>query len=145
MKKNSLLFLMIGAGILLLVQVKVVMPLMTKAATSDLFLEDTDDPGSQYEIATPATQMAFEQCNRSIKEKLEPEYFVNFNAEPRHSWDYGNYQYLINADIEISSPQSEAQVRRYACKLRYDLGNDTSGLPDPQNWDISAISGIPEL
>jgi hypothetical protein len=102
MKKSSLIFVACVAAILLF-QYKAVIPFAEMVATSDLFMEDSGDEGSRLPTSTPMTSYAFMQCNKLIREEVDSETTVMFPSEPLQSWSLGNYQYIINAEIELSS------------------------------------------
>ncbi|NOT83303.1 MAG: hypothetical protein HOP02_00685 [Methylococcaceae bacterium] len=136
--------LLLGGLILLgLVQYKGFIPLAYKAAESDLFLIDNDDAGSREATKNAYTEMAFKQCNDYIKEELGDKLSVSFSPAPINSWGLGNYEYLINADININS--TPPRTERYACRIQFDPGKDTSDLGNKNNWSMIGISGIEEL
>lgn len=138
--------IIIGGVIALgLIQYKGFIPLAYKAAESGLFLVDTDDAGSREATSNTYTEMAFKQCNDYIKDELGEKISVTFSSAPINSWGIGNYEYLINADITISDNTNPPKTERYACRIQYDPGKDTSDLPNKDNWSMLGISGIEEL
>lgn len=128
-----------------LIQYKGFIPLAYKAAESDLFLVKTDDPGSLEKTTNAHTDAAFQQCNDYIKGELDSKLAVAFSPTPVNSWGLGNYEYLINADITITDGANPPKTRRYACRIQYDKGNDSSELSTKESWSILGISGIDEL
>ncbi len=135
----------IGLITLLLFQSKLVMPLVYKVIASDAFLEDTDDVGSQIPVTTDMTRLAFKQCNDYIKKDLGAEFSIAFPTEPLHSWDVGNYEYMINADIQITAKGAAPLSKRYACNIKYKNKKDMTGASDANNWSVDGLSGLDGL
>jgi len=144
MKKSSLIFVACIAAILIF-QYKAVIPFAQMVATSDLFMEDSGDEGSRYPTSTPMTSYAFMQCNKLIREEVDSDITIMFPADPLQSWPLGNYEYLINADIELSSDSGTSFFKKYACKIKYDNGSDLEGVADADNWTLNGLSGLSEL
>lgn len=142
MKKYTLLFFIASLTILLLVQSKVVMPLVYKVIQSDLFLVDTKDQGSQDPISNPLTKIAFSHCNSFIKTKLGPDTSVSFPENPLNAWSLGNYQYVINAEIDITDTNSSTVTKKYVCRINYKNGDNEEGSLDFANWSIEGLSGL---
>lgn len=143
--KYKLPILIGGLLALGLIQYKGFIPLAYKAAESDLFLIKNDDPGSMEAATNSYTEMAFKQCNDYIKDELDDKLNISFGDAPVNSWGLGNYEYLINADVSISENSNPPKTQRYACRIQYDKGNDTSDLSNKDNWSILGVSGIDEL
>jgi hypothetical protein len=143
--KYKLPILIGGLITLCLIQYKGFIPLAYKAAESDLFLIKNDDPGSMEAATNAYTEMAFKQCNDYIKDELDDKLNISFGEAPANSWGLGNYEYLINADVSISENSNPPKTQRYACRIQYDKGNDTSDLSNKDNWSILGVSGIDEL
>ncbi|SMG66926.1 conserved hypothetical protein, secreted [methanotrophic bacterial endosymbiont of Bathymodiolus sp.] len=141
MKKSSLIFVACVAAILLF-QYKAVIPFAEMVATSDLFMEDSGDEGSRLPTSTPMTSYAFMQCNKLIREEVDSETTVMFPSEPLQSWSLGNYQYIINAEIELSSDSGSSFFKKYACQIKYDDGADLEGVADSDNWTLYGLSGL---
>jgi hypothetical protein len=130
---------------LLVFQSKLVMPWVYKIVASDLFLEDTNDPGSQMPVSTDMTRFAFNQCNAYVAKDLGSKFSVVFSKEPINSWDIGNYEYVINADIQIAEASSVVVTKRYACNIKYKNKDNVAGVSDANNWTIDGLSGIGDL
>ncbi len=136
-------FLFIIAFIALLVsQYKVVMPFVYKVVSSDLFLVNSNDQASQIAISTPLTDIAFHYCNDFIKTDLGDTVKVTFPDKAINSWTLGNYQYLISAEISITGADTMTSIKKYACRITYNNGDDQSGINDFANWSIIGISGL---
>ncbi|OQK15280.1 hypothetical protein AU255_17540 [Methyloprofundus sedimenti] len=144
MKKKTLIFIACLVGILAF-QYKAVIPFAEKVASSSLFLEETGDEGSRLPSSTPMTTYAFNQCNIAIRDEVDSDINIIFPAEPLKSWSLGNYQYIINAEIELSSETGPAFFRKYACQIKYDDGKDPEGILDSDNWTLYGLSGISDL
>jgi hypothetical protein len=142
MKKYTLLFFIVSLGILLLVQSKVVMPLVYKVIQSDLFLVDSKDQGGQDPISNSLTKLAFSHCNNFIKSKLGPDVSVNFPEKPLNAWSLGNYQYVVNAEIDITSATASTVTKKYVCRINYKNGDNEEGSVDFANWSIEGLSGL---
>jgi hypothetical protein len=145
MKKYRTLLLIAGLAALLLSQYKVVMPFIYKVAASDLFLVDSKDQASQLPISTPLSGIAFMHCNNYIKSELGPDVVITFPEKPLNAWTLGNYQYLINAEVTIANNTSSADVKKYACRITYNNGDNEEGALDFDNWSVIGISGIDNL
>ena len=110
MKKYRTLLFIAGLAILLLSQYKVIMPFIYKVAASDLFLVDSKDQASQLPISTPLSDIAFTHCNNYIKSELGPDVTITFPEKPLNAWTLGNYQYLINAEVTITSDTAKTST-----------------------------------
>jgi hypothetical protein len=130
---------------LLAFQSKLVMPVVYKIIASDIFLEDTDDVGSQLPVTTKMTQLAFEQCNAQITKDMGSKFSVNFPKEPIQAWDIGNYNYIVNADIGITPKNAANFTKRYACNIRYKNKGDMTGVSEADNWSVDGLSGLNDL
>ncbi len=144
MKKYSLLFLIIGIGALILFTQKVVLPLVYDVAKSDAFLIDSKDQGSQLPLTNSMTEIAFTHCNNYIKSELGENSSLTFSDKPLNSWSLGNYEYVINAEATITN-DGKAEIKKYACRIAFQNGDDTSGAADINNWSVEGIDGIEGL
>lgn len=145
MKKYSIIIFIIALATLLLIQSKVVMPFVYKVVQSDLFLIDSKDQGSQSPISTPLTRLAFLHCNNHIKSKLGPDVSINFSDKPLNAWSLGNYQYVINAEIDITSTTENPITKKYVCRINYKNGDNAEGSLDVNNWSIEGLSGLDSI
>ena len=131
---------------LLTFQSKLVMPWVYKIVASDLFLEDSGDDGSQIPVSTDMTRLAFTQCNAYVEKDLGTKFSIVFPKEPINSWAMGNFEYVINADIQITPlASSTAVTKRYACDIKYKNKADMAGISDIDNWSVNGISGLSDL
>ena len=142
MKKYRTLILIAGLAILLLSQYKLVMPFIYKVVSSDLFLVDSKDQASQLPISTPLSDIAFMHCNNYIKSELGPDVSVSFPEKPLNAWTLGNYQYLINAEVTITSDTANTSTKKYTCRITYNNGDNEDGALDFENWSIIGLSGL---
>lgn len=141
-KKLFPLFFLAGLVALILFQNKAVMPFVEKVASSGLFMEDTGDEGSRLPSSSSMTNFAFMQCNKLIREQLDEEINITFPSEPLQSWSIGNYNYIINAAIELGSDSGTTYFKKYACQIQYDNGSELEGVMDSDNWNLHGISGL---
>ncbi|MEQ1485395.1 hypothetical protein [Methyloglobulus sp.] len=144
MKKYSLLFLILGIATLLLITQKVILPLVYEVVKSDAFLIQSKDQGSQLPISNSMTDLAFMHCNNYIKSELGEGVSLSFPEKPLNSWSLGNYEYVVNAEINITSAANTA-TKKYACRIAYENGDDLEGANDFDNWSIEGIDGIDEI
>ena len=144
MKKYSLLFLILGIATLLLITQKVILPLVYEVVKSDAFLIQSRDQGSQLPISNSMTDLAFMHCNNYIKSELGEGVSLSFPEKPLNSWSLGNYEYVVNAEINITSAANTA-TKKYACRIAYENGDDLEGANDFDNWSIEGIDGIDEI
>ena len=144
MKKRTFILIAFIIGILAF-QYKAVIPFAEMVATSSLFMEDTGDEGSRLPTSTAMTSYAFIQCNKEVRDEIDSDINIIFPTEPLTSWSLGNYRYIINAEIELSSESGSGFFKKYACQIKYDDGADTEGVADSDNWTLYGISGISGL
>jgi len=145
MKKYSILIFIICLGALLLFQKEVVMPFVYKVIQSDLFLVESKDQGGQTSISTPLTGLAYTHCNNYIKSQLGPDVSVSFPEKPLNAWSLGNYQYVINAEIDITSATASTISKKYVCRITYKNGDNEEGSLDFANWSIEGLSGLDSI
>lgn len=144
MKKYSLLYLIVGIGVLILLTQKVILPLVYDVAKSDAFLIDSKDQGSQLPISNSMTEIAFTHCNNYIKEELGSDFSITFQPKALHSWSLGNYEYVINSELTMTS-NANTSTKKYACRIAYANGDNLDGALDFSNWSIEGIDGIDEI
>lgn len=142
MSKYKIFIVIFGLALLLLAQKHVVMPFVYKIVQSDLFLVDSKDQGGQSSISTPLTELAFSHCNNYIKTKLNPDTSINFPKSPLNAWSLGNYQFVINAEIDITSTSTGTTPKKYICRINYKNGDNTEGASNIENWSIEGLSGL---
>jgi len=145
MKKYSIIIFIVALSTLLLIQSKVIMPFVYKVVQSDLFLVDSKDQGGQSPISTPLTKLAFMHCNSYIKSKLGPDVSISFPEKPLNAWSLGNYQYIINAEIDITSAAANTTTKKYVCRINYKNGDNDEGSLDFANWSIEGLSGLDSI
>ena len=144
MKKGVIVFILALAA-LLAFQYKVVVPYVYDIASSDLFLEDTGDELNRISADTLMTGAAFQQCNSYIANELYPDLSLTFSEKPINAFGLGAYRYIINADLEIMPKDAAMFIKRYACRIKYENGGDTTGLSDIENWSVEGVSGLDNL
>ena len=84
-------------------------------------------------------------CNNYIKSELGSDVSVTFPEKPLNAWTLGNYQFLISAEITITSDSSNTSIKKYACRITYNNGDDEEGALDFANWSIIGLSGLNDL
>ncbi len=145
MKKYSIIILIVGLSALLFIQKEIVIPFVLEVDKSDLFLVDRKDQGGQFPISTPLSGLAYAHCNNHIKSKLGPDVSINFPEKPLNAWSLGNYQYIINAEIDITSTTASTVTKKYVCRITYKNGDNDEGSLDFANWSIEGLSGLDSL
>ncbi|MDD5277733.1 MAG: hypothetical protein PHR16_16845 [Methylovulum sp.] len=145
MKKYPTLIFIALLAVLLFSQQKIVMPLVYEVIKSDFFLVDSKDQASQLPISTHMTDIAFANCNKYIKSNLESDALAIFSNKPLNAWSLGNYQYVINAEVDITHGKSNTITKRYACRITYKNGDNPEGIEDVDNWTVTGLSGIDEI
>lgn len=130
---------------LLVFQAKGVMPAVYDIVASDLFLEDSEDQASQVAISNDMTIFAFNHCNTYITEDIDSDFSVNFSEKPINAWAMGNYQYVVNAEIEITPPNEASSIKRYVCRINYTEKDDLSVADNYDNWSVYGLSGLNDL
>ncbi|MFW5442878.1 MAG: hypothetical protein ACKE51_01025 [Methylococcaceae bacterium] len=142
---KKLILLVIGIIALLAFQAKFIMPMVYDVATSDIFLETSGDERNNLSSNNAMTDIAYTQCNAHIANELLSEYSLTFTDSPINAFSLGNYRYVINADFEISPTDAASFNKRYVCRIKYDNGDDKSGLSDLENWSIEGLSGLDNI
>lgn len=140
--KYSIIVLVVGLGLLIFFQKTVIMPLVNDVIESDAFLVDTKDKGSQLPVSNALSDIAFMHCNNFVKSELGEDYSVHFADKPINVWDIGNYQFMVNAEINITDKNGKSSAKKYVCRITYDKGEDQEGALDIDNWTLVGISGI---
>ncbi|NOR80352.1 MAG: hypothetical protein GQ529_05895 [Methyloprofundus sp.] len=141
-KKLFPLIFLAGLVALILFQNKAVMPVVEEIAASGLFLEDSGDEGSRFATSTNMTNYAFIQCNKEVRDEIDSETNIIFPSEPLQSWTLGNYRYIVNAEIELSSDDGSTLFKKYACSIQYNEDSNLENVMDSDNWTILGLSGI---
>ncbi|MSP28649.1 MAG: hypothetical protein EXR80_09700 [Methylococcales bacterium] len=122
-------------------QQKLIMPFVYDVIKSDLFLIDSKDKGSNLPVSTSLSNLAFMHCNNYIKSKAPPNESISFTEKPLKAWDIGNYEYVINAEINVTS-NAVPTTKKYTCRIVYDNGDNQEGLLDIENWSIVGVSNL---
>ena len=144
-KKKIILFAIALAGLLAL-QIKFLLPWMYDIAASDLFLVESEDNANPMPISNDMTELAFTQCNSYINSQLDAsETSASFASQPTNAWSIGNYEYIINASVEIATKDAPSNTYQYVCRIQYENGDDLSGASNIENWSVDGLSGIPDL
>jgi hypothetical protein len=143
-KKKIILFAICLAGLLAL-QIKFLLPFMYDIAASDLFLVESKDNASSMPISNDMTALAFSHCNNYISSKIDTDATASFANQPTNAWSIGNYEYIINADVEITSKDSPSSTHHYVCRIQFANGDDISGATDVKNWSVEGFTGVPGL
>ncbi len=145
LKKHPIIVLIVGLVSLILLQRELIMPLVNEVVKSDLFLVDSKEQGSMLAVSTPLTELAFMHCNKYIKSELDPDLTITFPDKPINAWSLGNYQYVVNAEISITSETAGTTTKKYVCRITYKNGDDQAGIADFDNWSIYGLSGLDDL
>jgi hypothetical protein len=141
LKKYRILILVVGLLVLSISQQKFLMPLVYDVIKSDLFLVDSKDQGSDKPISTPLSNIAFMHCNNYIKSKATPDESISFTEKPLKAWDLGNYQYVINAEINVTS-NSITTTKKYTCRITYNNGDNEEDALNIDNWSIIGVTDL---
>lgn len=139
--KSIILFVACLAGLLAL-QIKFVLPFINQIAASDLFLVESKDLASPLPVNNDMTAIAFSHCNTYIKDDLGEDTSVTFANQPTNVWSLGNYEYIVNADVEILPKDGAASNRHYVCRIQYGNGDDLAGAANIDNWKVSGVGGL---
>lgn len=140
--RNKIILFVVCLVALFAFQAKVIVPMLYDIAQSGLFLEDSGDEPSLTAVSTEMTNYAFEQCNAYIADELGTDFSVSFSTEPINAWTIGNYQYVINADVQIIPPEGASAAARYVCRIKYDNKDDMNGVQDLENWSVDGLGGL---
>lgn len=146
MNKKFIILFAVCLAVLLAIQIKFLLPFIYDIAASDLFLVDSKDDANPMPVSNDMTAVAFNQCNKYISNKLGADASTSFANQPIHAWSLGNYEYILNGDVELTTKETPASaVHHYVCRIQFENGDDTSGANDFDNWSIEGIEGIPNL
>ena len=144
MNKKTIILFVVCLAALLALQIKFFLPFMYDIAASDLFLVDSKDAANPMPISNDMTSMAFSHCNTYIKNDLGEEQSVVFAGQPTNVWSLGNYEYIVNADVEITPKDAAGSMHHYVCRIQYANGDDLAGAASFENWSVGGITGINE-
>ena len=142
MNKKKIVIFGVSLAVLLALQIKFIQPLLFDVAASDLFLVESKDEANPMSISTDMTALAYGQCNNYIKNDLGEEKSVSFTGQATNAWSLGNYEYIVNADVEISGKDSTGAIHHYVCRIQYTEGDDLNGVSNPDNWSVIGLTGI---
>lgn len=142
MSKKKLILFVACLVVLLGLQIKVILPFVRDFAASDAFLVESKDDASPLPVSNDMTVLAFANCNTFIKNDLGEDKTATFANQPTNVWTLGNYEYIVNADVEISGKDTASAVHHYVCRIQYANGDDASGIADIENWKIGGVSGL---
>jgi hypothetical protein len=137
--------LIAGLALLIFTQQKVIMPMVLDVVKSDLFLVENKDQASQLPISTTLSELAFKHCNHYIKSEFGADATINFPEKPLNVWTLGNYHYVVNAEINITSDSVGTNTQKYACRIDYNDGDNEEGSLDVDNWTIEGVDGLDNL
>ncbi len=142
MNKKKIVVFALCLAVLLAVQIKFVQPLLLNIAASDLFLVESKDEANAMPISNDMTAMAYAHCNNYIKNELGEDKSVSFTGQATNAWSLGNYEYIVNADAEISGKDAPGEIHHYVCRIQYNEGDDVSGAANFDNWSVVGMTGI---
>ena len=142
MNKKKIIVFAVALAALLAIQIKFFLPFMYDIAASDLFLVESKDEANAMAISNDMTALAFGHCNNYIKEELGEEKSTSFASQATNAWSLGNYEYIVNADVEISGKDALGAIHHYVCRIQYNNGDDTSGAGSFDNWNVVGLTGI---
>ena len=131
----GLLILFIVALYVLLI--KGVTPFVQEVATSDLFLEKTDDTTEKFtSVKNQKTQIALAHCIQYLHDNydLAPSNLVN--DKEYTAWALGGYMYVIKSYVDIETAPEGPSSKLFACRIQYKGGDEFK----MENWDISQFS-----
>jgi hypothetical protein len=118
------------------------MPVIYSVIQSDLFLVNSKDKGSDLPVSTPLSNIAFLHCNNYIKSKSTPDTTVSFSEKPLKAWDIGNFQYVIHAEINMTTNSSVPVTKNYVCRITYNKGDNEEDALNIDNWTIVGVSDL---
>lgn len=122
---------------------KVVKPWVINVASSDLFLEDVSEEGGPAVDSPTMLALAYAHCSTYIENELadDEDTVINFAAKPLHSWSLGNYEYVINADFEITDASGVSKDKKFVCRIKY-TGGPEGNTSDLEEWSVEGMSGL---
>ncbi|MCK4493653.1 MAG: hypothetical protein KAU26_06330 [Methylococcales bacterium] len=122
------------------------MPLVYDVISSDFFLQDSPDQGSQMTVSDEMTDTAFKHCNTYIRKEVDADITLTFSNIPTNAWAMGNYQYIVNANMEVlKNGEGNSVTRSYVCRIDYSEKEDLSNTGNYDNWSVSGLSGLEDL
>lgn len=121
------------------------MPFVQDIASSDLFLENSGDEINRVSDQNLMTIEAFRQCNNYISTEVLPNTSLTFSEHSINAFSLGNYQYVINANLEISPANAATFTKKYVCRIKYLNGSDNAGVSIAENWEVQATSGLDNI
>jgi len=144
MNKKKIIIFAACLAALLALQIKLLQPWLMDVASSDLFLEESQDLANPMAISNDMTALAFSHCNHFVSKDLNPETTASFPNQPTNAWSIGNYEYIVNAEVDVASKESPSTIYHYVCRIQYENGDDLSGSNDIENWSLEGLTGLPD-
>ncbi len=131
----GLLILFIVALYVLLI--KGVTPFVQEVATSDLFLEETDDTTEKFtSIKNQKTQVALAHCAQYLQDNFDLAPSDRVDDKEYTAWALGSYMYVIKSYVHIEAAAEGPSSKLFACRIQYKSGDEFKA----ENWDISQFS-----
>lgn len=145
MNKKKIIVFAACLAVLLALQIKILQPWLMDVASSDLFLEESQDLANPMAISNDMTALAFSHCNSYVSKQLDAESTASFSNQPTNAWSIGNYEYIVNAEVDIATKEAPSTAYHYVCRIQYENGDDLSGSNDIENWSVGGLTGLPDL
>lgn len=142
MNKRKFFMLAIGIIALLVFQAKVIMPAVHDVAASGLFLKGSKSEPNRMSSDTIMIDNAFNQCNTHISTNILPDTSISFTKKPIGAFSLGNYEFVINAEAEITPPNEPTYTKKYVCKIQYLSEDNASDMANSDNWSVSGLSEL---
>ncbi len=131
----GLLILFVVALYVLLI--KGVTPFVQEVATSDLFLEESDDPAEKFtSVKNEKTQAALAHCGQHLQENFDLAPSDRIEDKEYTAWALGNYMYVIKSFVYIEPTDPNQTSKLFACRIQYNGGDEF----DIANWEISQFT-----
>jgi len=130
----SLIFLLLFIVALYVLQNNAVIPLVKKIATSDLFLEKTEDAADFRTVMDDKTDLALGHCyTHLVQNEGAPK--SSFVSDKDYSgWHLGGFMYMVKAQIEDDNAPL-AKPKEMVCKIRL-IGEDEYKFEDWEVWEF---------
>lgn len=120
---------------------KVIIPFTFDVAKSDLYLDGSEDNGSQFAVSTAMSDLAYKHCNTFIKNELDEDAAPRFASQPIKAWDIGSYTFIVNGEIELQNKDGVSNPKKYVCRIKFEDGDQN----DFDNWSVYGVTGLDEI
>lgn len=138
MKKKtvSIILFIVFVTSLYVFQITVVGPGVESIATSDFFMENTEDEVRLDGIINEKTNFALFHCRKYLTENYELSDSDIIAERDYKAWGLGGYTYVIKSYVDVVTSEQGPMEKKFVCTISYEGGDEL----DYANWTISGFN-----